>query len=142
MLETDYLRGLVGGVLIGTASLLAAGATGKIPGISGIFSKAFQGASGDRAWRWVFIVGLIGGAAVTFALLPVAATFRPVSSLAVIVVAGLLVGLGTRLSGGCTSGHGICGMGGGSKSSTAATLVFVAVAMVVVFIVKHTNASP
>jgi uncharacterized membrane protein YedE/YeeE len=127
--------------LIGTASLLAAGATGKVPGISGIVSRALQGIPGDRAWRWIFIVGLITGAWATFTFFPVTAQFRPVGSLALIAGAGVLVGLGTRLSGGCTSGHGVCGIGSGSKSSTLAVIVFMATAVLVVFVLKHFSPS-
>jgi hypothetical protein len=142
MLEPDHLRGLAGGVLVGTASLIAAASTGKVPGISGILSRALQGVPEDRTWRWVYLVGLIAGATATLALLPAAARYRPIGSVAVVAVAGMLVGLGTRLSGGCTSGHGVCGLGAGSKSSLAAVCVFMATAMLVVYALKHVSLSP
>src|SRR6266576_2563202 len=125
---------LIGGILIGHASLFATVLSGKIPGISGVFGRILVPATPDKAWRAVFLVGLIGGAALSFALWQSAALFRPMRPLAVMVLAGLLVGLGTRLSGGCTSGHGVCGVGMGAKDSIAATLIFIVTAMMIVFI--------
>lgn len=136
ILAPDYVHGLVGGVLIGVGSLLVAGAAGKIAGISGIFSRMFQGLPGDRAWRGLFIAGLIAGATITFHLYAPASVYHPVSSLGLSAVAGVLVGLGTRLGGGCTSGHGVCGMGLGSKESTVAVVVFIITGMVVVYLVN------
>lgn len=125
---------LIGGILIGLASLLATILTGKIPGISGIFGRLLVPATPDKKWRFLFLLGLIGGAALSFLLWDSAALFRPMRPLAVMGVAGLLVGFGTRLGGGCTSGHGVCGVGTGAKDSIAATLIFVGVAMVTVLI--------
>jgi hypothetical protein len=125
---------LIGGILIGLASLLATGLSGKIPGISGLFARLLVPATPDKTWRAVFLVGLIAGAALSFALWQSAALFRPMRPLVVMAIAGLLVGFGTRLGGGCTSGHGVCGVGMGAKDSIAATFSFVAVAMVTVLI--------
>jgi uncharacterized membrane protein YedE/YeeE len=125
---------LIGGILIGLASLLATVLSGKIPGISGVFGRLLVSATPDKAWRAIFLVGLIGGAALCFTLWESAALFRPMRPLAVTAVAGLLVGLGTRIGGGCTSGHGVCGVGMGAKDSIAATLIFMVVAMVTVLI--------
>jgi uncharacterized membrane protein YedE/YeeE len=138
----EYIRGLIGGILIGAASLLVAGAAGKIAGIAGIFSRMFQGLPGDRGWRGLFVVGLIAGAGITFAVYPPAAVYQPVSSLLLSAIAGLLVGFGTRLGGGCTSGHGVCGMGLGSKESTVAVAVFIAVGMAVVYLVNVFGGAP
>lgn len=129
--------GLAGGVLIGAGSLLASAATGKNPGISGLVSRIFRAEEGDVVWRVVFLVGLIAGAALTFAVNEHAAVFRPVRSLGFLAVAGVLVGLGTRLGGGCTSGHGICGLGLGSRDSLVATLLFMAAGMLTVFIIHR-----
>jgi uncharacterized membrane protein YedE/YeeE len=133
---------LIGGILIGLASLLATVLSGKIPGISGVFGRLLVPATPDppsqsygvagKVWRAVFLLGLIGGAALSFALWHSAALFRPMRPLAVMAIAGLLVGFGTRLGGGCTSGHGVCGVGMGAKDSIAATLIFMATAMVTV----------
>ena len=125
---------LIGGILIGFASLLATALSGKIPGISGVFGRLLIPATPDKKWRSLFLLGLIGGAALSFLLWDSAALFRPMRPLAVMGVAGLIVGFGTRLGGGCTSGHGVCGVGTGAKDSIAATLIFVAFAMVTVLI--------
>ena len=132
----DYTlwHALIGGILIGLASLLATMLSGKIPGISGVFGRLLVPATPDKKWRFLFLLGLIGGAALSFLLWDSAALFRPMRPLAVMGVAGLTVGFGTRLGGGCTSGHGVCGVGTGAKDSIAATLIFVGVAMVTVLI--------
>jgi uncharacterized membrane protein YedE/YeeE len=125
---------LIGGILIGLASLLATALSGKIPGISGVFGRLLVVDTPDKKWRFLFLLGLIGGAALTFLLVESAALFRPMRPLAVMGLAGLLVGLGTRIGGGCTSGHGVCGVGTGAKDSIAATLIFMVVAIVTVLI--------
>jgi uncharacterized membrane protein YedE/YeeE len=125
---------LIGGILIGLASLLATALSGKIPGISGVFGRLLVAATPDKKWRAVFLFGLIGGAALSFSLWHSAALFRPMRPLVVMATAGLLVGFGTRLGGGCTSGHGVCGVGMGAKDSITATLIFMVTAMVTVFI--------
>jgi uncharacterized membrane protein YedE/YeeE len=132
-----YLPSLAGGILIGLASLLASGATGKIPGISGILSRTFQAKPGETAWRLVFLLGLIAGAGLAFAFFESAAQYRPLRPMGLIVVAGLLVGFGTRIGGGCTSGHGVCGIGLGSRSSIVATLVFMAAGIGTVWLLKQ-----
>ena len=133
------LHALFGGILIGLASLIATVVSGKVPGVSGVFGRLLVPATPDKTWRLVFLIGLIGGAALSFALWDSAALFRPMRPLWVMAVAGLLVGFGTRLGGGCTSGHGVCGVGMGAKDSIAATLIFVAVAMVTVFIYNRVS---
>jgi len=129
-----FWQALAAGILIGLASLLATVLSGKIPGISGVFGRLLVAATPDKTWRAIFLVGLIGGAALSFALWQSAALFRPMRPLVVMAIAGLLVGFGTRLSGGCTSGHGVCGVGMGAKDSIAATLIFMVTAMMIVFI--------
>jgi uncharacterized protein len=137
--EYTWLHALAGGVLIGLASLLAALATGKIPGISGLFSRILRPRKGDTAWRVVFILGLLAGAAFAFAAVEPAAIYRPLRSLAAAVAAGVLVGFGTRLSGGCTSGYGVCGIGLGSKNALVATLLFMGSGMATVFVLHRTG---
>ncbi len=134
MHDYTFWNALIGGILIGLASLLATVLSGKIPGISGVFGRLLVPATPDKKWRLLFLLGLIGGAALSFLLWDSAALFRPMRPLAVMGVAGLIVGFGTRLGGGCTSGHGVCGVGTGAKDSIAATLIFVVVAMVTVLI--------
>ena len=131
------LNPLIGGILIGLASLLATVLSGEIPGISGVFGRLLVPATPDKTWRVVFLLGLIGGAELSFSLWQSAALFRPMRPLVVMAIAGLLVGFGTRLGGGCTSGHGVCGVGMGAKNSIAATVIFVAVAMATVFVYNH-----
>ncbi|MEO5753628.1 MAG: YeeE/YedE thiosulfate transporter family protein [Chthoniobacterales bacterium] len=133
----SLLNPIVGGVLIGLASLIATVLSGKVPGISGVFGRLLVPTTPDKTWRAVFLLGLIGGAAVCFFLWQSAALYRPLRPLWVMAAAGLLVGLGTRLGGGCTSGHGVCGVGMGAKDSIAATLIFMAVAIVTVFVYHH-----
>lgn len=141
MLDSNYtfLHALAGGVMIGLASLLALLATGEIPGISGMFSRLIRPRPGDTAWRAVFFLGLIAGAGVAFATVEAASIYRPLRSLSGFILAGVLVGFGTRLGRGCTSGHGVCGLGLGSKNALVATLVFMGAGMATVFIVNHTG---
>jgi uncharacterized membrane protein YedE/YeeE len=134
MSHYTYWHALAGGMVIGLASLTAAALTGKIPGVSGVFGRLLVPGTPDKIWRFLFLIGLIGGAAVSFMLWESAALFRPVRSLGMMAVAGFLVGFGTRIGGGCTSGHGVCGVGTGAKDSIVATCVFVAVAMVTVLL--------
>lgn len=114
-------------------------ATGKVPGISGVVGRLFAPGANDGAWRIVFLVGLLGGAAVLFAGSDFAGIYRVPEgrSLLGYVVAGLLVGFGTRLGGGCTSGHGVCGSSMGARDSMVATATFMAAGIVTVFIVKQ-----
>src|SRR4030095_461991 len=110
----DYWYGLAGGILIGASSLFAMALTGKVPGISGVFGRLFVQETNDRGWRLIFLGGLIVGAGVAFALVPHARQFQTSGlSLVNFLIAGILVGFGTRISGGCTSGHGVCGVGRG-----------------------------
>jgi uncharacterized membrane protein YedE/YeeE len=137
MASFDPVSALVGGALIGIATTLLLLLNGRIAGVSGIFGDLLGAGKAELGWRAAFLAGLIA------APLAVAAVGRPMQipdmpkSWAVIVGAGLLVGIGTRLAGGCTSGHGICGMARFSPRSMVATCVFVATAAVVVAIVRH-----
>jgi hypothetical protein len=127
----------IGGALIGLSAVLLMISTGRIAGISGIFSGLLNVRGEDRDWRIAFLAGLI--------LAPIIAGLigygmaQPVlpSNWVVIAVAGLLVGFGTRLGGGCTSGHGICGIARLSPRSIAATIVFIVMAVVTVAITRH-----
>lgn len=134
MSHYTFVHALLGGILIGAASLFATGLSGKIPGISGVFGRLLVPATPDKTWRALFLLALIAGAALVFVLSPSAGLFRPMRPLRIMVLAGLLVGFGTRLGGGCTSGHGVCGVGTGAKDSIAATLIFIGAAMATVFV--------
>jgi len=131
------LSAAIGGALIGLASLLLMLLLGRVAGISGIASGILGVGALDRGWRLAFIAGLIlaplTGSLVGFAV-PVP---EMPESFVVIVAAGLLVGFGTRLGGGCTSGHGICGIGRLSPRSIAATIVFMVTAVITVAVTRH-----
>ena len=130
----EILEPFAGGILIGLGSLLAMAASEKVPGISGIVARVIQAKSGDTAWRGVFLLGLIGGAALAFAmnLGPGEFSVPEGRSLTVYGLAGLLVGFGSRVGGGCTSGHGVCGMGSGAKDELLYTVIFMAPAALAV----------
>lgn len=127
----------VGGALIGLSAVLLMLLNGRIAGITGIFAGLIEPLSTDRTWRATFIAGL-AAAPLSAALIgyTVPIPLMP-PSLAVIAVAGLLVGFGTRLSNGCTSGHGICGIARLSPRSLTATGIFMAAAMIVVAVTRH-----
>jgi uncharacterized protein len=133
----DPVSALVGGAMIGLAAVLLAMLTGRIAGVSGILGGCLTPASGDKFWRYAFILGLllapVAGGYVGY---PLPAVQLP-ASWAVIVVAGFLVGFGARLGGGCTSGHGVCGIARLSKRSIVATAVFMATAIATVAVVRH-----
>lgn len=132
------LSGLLGGALIGLAAALLMLLTGRIAGISGIFGGLLTPTANDRGWRLAFVAGLIAApliaALATGMRLPSPA--MP-ASLIVIVIAGLLVGVGTRMGNGCTSGHGVCGIARLSPRSLIATATFMATAIATVAIARH-----
>ncbi len=127
----------IGGALIGLAAALLMLLTGRIAGISGIFGGCLGSAALDRSWRIAFIAGLILAPVLGQLFgFPIPVPEMP-ASWTVVVVAGLLVGFGTQLGGGCTSGHGICGIARLSPRSLAATGVFMGVAIVIVALARH-----
>jgi uncharacterized protein len=131
------VSGLIGGLLIGLAVTLLLLLNGRIGGISGIVGGllAFEGR--ELGWRAAFVAGLVIGA-LAFALTSGAASLVEVrTSLPVVVAGGLLVGFGTRLGSGCTSGHGVCGLARFSRRSVVATSVFFGVAILTVFLTHH-----
>lgn len=131
------VTGLIGGVLIGLSASLLLWLNGRIAGISGIVDGALAAPSGESAWRWLFLLGMLGGGAVEFWLGPGVRGFQTDLPWPVFLLAGGLVGFGTRLGGGCTSGHGVCGLGRLSLRSLAAVLTFMATGTLTVFIVRH-----
>lgn len=133
----SYLMALLGGFLIGLAAVLMLLFNGKILGISGIAGGILQKSHESKAWRYFFILGLLGGGAVMFAARPEQFAITLYRSPAALVFAGLLVGYGTRLGNGCTSGHGVCGVSRLSPRSLMATLTFIACGAVTVFIINH-----
>jgi uncharacterized membrane protein YedE/YeeE len=137
MTEFTPLSGTLGGLLIGLAAALLLLANGRVAGISGILGQAIWPTAGEeRGWRIAFLVGLpLGAGFVALTRGPLVTDIQ--ASPPVLVLAGLLVGFGTRLGNGCTSGHGVCGMARGSGRSVAATFTFMGVAGLVVFAVRH-----
>ena len=133
----SYGLSLAGGALIGLAASLVLLTHGRLAGISGLFGGLFLPGYDARAFRWWFVAGLIAAGVLLSFLYPAAFTVTGLPSLAMIGAAGLLVGFGTRLGGGCTSGHGVCGLCRLSVRSVVATLTFMATGMITVFIVKH-----
>ena len=127
----------IGGVLIGLSAVLLMLSTGRIAGISGIFSGLLNLRGEDKGWRIAFIAGLILAPVLAGLIGYGMAQPKLPSNWAVIITAGLLVGFGTRLGGGCTSGHGVCGIARISPRSITATLIFMGAAMAVVFVTRH-----
>jgi uncharacterized membrane protein YedE/YeeE len=137
MTAFDPISAAIGGALIGAAATLLMLLTGRIAGISGILAGCLRSDGLDRGWRIAFILGLIL-APLTARLIGHAPPFPHMPARwTIIIVAGLLVGFGTRLAGGCTSGHGVCGIARLSPRSITATIVFMITAMIVVGIMRH-----
>lgn len=132
-----WMSALAGGVLIGVAATLLLWLTGRIAGISGILGGVVMPRSGDVAWRAAFLLGLIGAGAAWLWWVPGAFTPRQGFPPLLLVIAGVLVGFGTRMGNGCTSGHGVCGLGRLSPRSLAAVLTFMVTAIVTTYVVRH-----
>ena len=127
---------LAGGVLIGAAAGMFALLNGRIAGISGVIGGLLRPATGDLAWRAAFVIGLLGSPLV-YALFTVLPTPRISAEYGTLVLAGLLVGIGTRYGSGCTSGHGVCGLSRLSPRSLVATATFMSAGFVTVFVTRH-----
>ncbi len=136
MVHFTPLESLVGGLLIGFSTLLMIRWLGKIAGISGIVGQLWSAPANDRAWRFAFVVGLLVSPLVYALFAPLPAV-QIVASTPWLVLAGVLVGFGSRLGSGCTSGHGVCGLSRLSLRSLVATLTFMMTAMLVVWLVRH-----
>ena len=132
-----FLPALLGGALIGAAATLLLWLNGRLAGISGILWRLFFAKSGDVLWRVLFLMGVVGGAALYYAVFGGAPAARATFPAGLLVVAGFLVGYGTSLGNGCTSGHGVCGLGRLSLRSLVATLIFLLAAIITTFVVRH-----
>lgn len=127
---------LIGGLLIGLASVILMASLGRIAGITGIVAESLKRPFSASLWRYAFILGLVLAA-------PIYALFMPLEAISLevswpqCIVAGLIVGFGTRLGGGCTSGHGVCGISRGSVRSIAATMLFMASGFATVYVMRH-----
>ena len=129
------LGGLVGGLLIGLAVALMLLLNGRVAGISGILGGLLTLRTGEALWRAAFVAGLLLGALAY--VRAAGASVAVIAPLPAVLAGGLLVGFGTRLGSGCTSGHGLCGMARLSRRSVAATATFFGVAMLTVFLTRH-----
>ncbi len=134
--EFNWVTGLVGGMLIGLSATVMLAFTGRITGISGMMNNALTFKT-DEAWRWLFLGGMVAGAALYEYIL--AAQPTPTGDFVpwAMIAGGFIVGFGTRLGNGCTSGHGVCGLGRRSRRSFVAVMTFMATAMVTVFIFRE-----
>ncbi|MCB0350310.1 MAG: YeeE/YedE family protein [Bdellovibrionales bacterium] len=130
------INALIGGFLIGLAATLFLWLNGRVTGISGIINRLLPLPKGDTAWRVAFVAGLVLVGAIAhilnlFHYTPIA------TNKMTFIISGLLVGLGTSIGNGCTSGHGVCGISRFSKRSIVATAIFMAVAALTVFAIRH-----
>lgn len=138
-METEFTpwSGLIGGVMIGVAALALLWLNGRLAGVSGILGSAMTASGGERHWRAAFLLGLLLGGGIGLYTLVGRDTIYVSGGLPLLALAGLLVGYGTRLGSGCTSGHGVCGIGRLSPRSLVATGIFMATAIVVVYVKRH-----
>lgn len=141
---TNFTPGpaLLGGAMIGLAAALLIVFVGRVMGISGMVGKLLGGAEGEAAWSMAFLAGLVMAPVVLLLWQP-AGIAPPVTGLSWpwLIVGGLLVGFGTRLGSGCTSGHGVCGLARLSPRSLVATLCFVASGAATVYVLRHVLAA-
>jgi uncharacterized membrane protein YedE/YeeE len=137
----DVLPALIGGGLIGAAASALLLLNGRIAGISGILAGLIAPRRAETGWRLAFVLGLVAGGGVLLFAYPAAfPTASPAPgpwSFGRLAVAGVLVGVGTRIGNGCTSGHGVCGLARRSPRSLAATLTFMAAGALAVFVARH-----
>jgi uncharacterized membrane protein YedE/YeeE len=131
------LSALIGGALIGLAAALLWWMLGRIAGVSNVLGSVVAEPGGDNAWRIAFLAGLLFTGLGAVLLFPGAVHFDLKAGAGQLLIAGLLVGFGTQLGGGCTSGHGVCGIGRLSVRSVVATLCFMASGMLTVFVVER-----
>ena len=128
---------VIGGAVIGIAAVLMLALNGRILGVSGIAAGLFAPSAPDRGLRALFLAGMLSGGLLVGWVMPAALPGALTTNLPWLIAAGLLVGFGTRLGAGCTSGHGVCGISRLSPRSITATLIFMAVAFATVFITRH-----
>ena len=137
MSPSNMIKSLIGGVLIGLSASLLLLLRGKMAGISGILAGVLFPVARDTEWRLLFLTGLLAAGLIVFAVEPSAFANTLVRSVPALAIAGLLVGIGVRVGGGCTSGHGVCGVSRLSLRSIIATLSFIVFGAVTVFLVNR-----
>lgn len=134
-MSSSWLQGLAGGVMIGGAAALLFLVHGRVAGISSIVGSLLPPAARERGWRVPFLAGLLLAGVIARGLAP-GAVGGPVRALPLVIAAGLLVGYGTRLGGGCTSGHGVCGVARLSVRSLVAVVTFMATGALTVWLAR------
>lgn len=137
MTEFTPVSALLGGALIGVSAVLMMAMLGRIAGISGILGGLLAPSEGGWGWKFAFVAGIVVAPLIYGAVMGAPADISLPHSVPLMVIGGLLVGFGTRLGGGCTSGHGVCGIARLSPRSIVATLVFMAAGFVTVFVLHH-----
>ncbi len=144
-MNPDFINATLGGLLIALSSILMMALLGKITGISGIFWQAVNhykiSSLREHSWRWLFLVGLLLGPLLVHYGLGVAIPAASEADWLTAALAGFIVGFGTKMGGGCTSGHGICGIGRFSKRSIVATVAFMFFGIVTVYLTRHVFSS-
>ena len=130
-----YLLPLTGGILLGLSAIWLLLTLGRVAGISGIAWGSIAGP--DRGWRWLFLLGLLLGGLLTHTVIGQPLPDESIAPTWLIAISGLLVGIGTRMGSGCTSGHGVCGLGRRSPRSVTATLTFMTLGIVTVFVMQN-----
>ncbi len=135
-MEFNWITGLIGGILIGVSATILLVCNGRIAGISGMINGALK-FSVTENWRWYFLGGMLIGGLIYEYFLPLPSTPKYELNLPVMIIGGLLVGFGTRMGNGCTSGHGVCGLGRLSMRSLIAVITFMISAIITVFITHH-----
>lgn len=133
---TPFYSG-IGGLLVGLSAAMMLVLKGRIAGISGIIGGLPRAPADERPWRAAFMGGLVLGGVVMFTLMPAQFGTEPTAGSGALMVAGLSVGIGTRIGGGCTSGHGVCGLSRMSPRSMVATALFMSFAGLTVFLTRH-----
>jgi len=137
MTEFTPIASSIGGLLIGLSAAMMLVLKGRIAGISGIIGGLPTAPAEERPWRVAFMAGLLGGGFLMFVLTPAQFGVQAPVGTAALVVAGLFVGVGTRIGSGCTSGHGVCGLSRLSPRSMVATALFMSFAAMTVFVIRH-----
>ena len=133
---SGWFTALLGGALIGIAATLLLWSIGRVAGISGIVNGIGSASRGDRAWRIAFILGMMSAGALVLQFVPAPPRMQT-GATSLLLIAGFLVGFGTRMGSGCTSGHGVCGLGRLSWRSLAAVLAFMAAGIATVYVMRH-----
>ncbi len=135
-IQSSWINGLIGGVLIGISATVLLAFNGRIAGISGMMNGALE-FTASQVWRWYFLGGMLLGGLIYEYFLPLPNTPSYNLDLITMIIGGFLVGFGTRMGNGCTSGHGVCGLGRLSVRSLTAVISFLTSGMITVFVVRH-----